>query len=87
MNLSRHPYLALVAALCAVSAHAAPTTKAEAAETAAARQDRAARAEFVEKQKKLFEEKGIAVDAPVRQSSTLVELPQDETDAPNAVQK
>jgi hypothetical protein len=87
MNLSRHPYLALVAALCALPVHATPTSKAAVAETAAARQERAARAEFVEKQKKLFEEKGIAVDAPVRQSSTIVELPQDETDAPNAVQK
>lgn len=87
MNLPRHPALALVAALCAVSAHAAPSSKAAAAETAAARQERAARADIAEKQNRLFEEKGIAVDAPVRQSTTIVDLPQDETDAPNAVKQ
>lgn len=85
MNPSRHASLALVAALCAVSAHAAPTQTT--ADSAAARQERAARADIAEKQNRLFEEKGIAVDAPVRQSTTIVDLPQDETDAPNTVKK
>ncbi len=87
MKLSSHPYLALVVALCALPMHATPASKAAAAETAAAQQERAARADYIEKQKKLFEEKGIAVDAPAQQSSTIVDLPQDEADAPNAVKK
>lgn len=86
MKHFRHPYLALLMALSALPALAAPTSKSDPADTAAAQKERAARAEFIERQKQLFEEKRIAVDAPVRESAPLIDLPQDEADAPNTVQ-
>ena len=86
MKLPRHCHWALAAALCALSAHAADP-KSTPADTAAARQERAARAEFLDKQKQLFEEKRIAVDAPARDSAPILDLPQEESDTPGAVKR
>ncbi|QBE66786.1 hypothetical protein [Pseudoduganella lutea] len=86
MNIQRHRHWALAAALCALSAHAAEP-KSTPAETPAAQQERAARAEFLDKQKQLFEEKRITVDAPARDSTPVLDLPQEESDTPGAVKR
>ena len=92
MNITRQRLLTLVALpvtvlpLLALPAHAG-TSKAAAIETAAAKQDRAERAAFLEKQKALAEERGVAVEAHPKASATVIDMPQDETDAPGAVKK
>lgn len=70
-----------------LAANAAPASKATAADTAAAQRERAERAAFLEKQKALAEEKGVAADAPAASSTVIMAMPQDEADAPGAVRK
>ncbi|WP_338761005.1 hypothetical protein [Massilia sp. METH4] len=73
-------------ALLAAPVHAG-TSKAAAIETAAAKQERAERAAFLEKQKAIADERGTAVEPPARGAVTVIDMPQDETDAPGAVKK
>jgi hypothetical protein len=69
------------------SAHAAPAAKTDPSATAAARKERAERAAFQAKQRALAEDKGIAVDSQAQASSPILDLPQEEADAPGAVKQ
>ncbi|MBB3219516.1 hypothetical protein [Pseudoduganella umbonata] len=87
MNIPRLGQWGLASLLCALSAYAAADTRTAATDTAAARKERAARADHLDKQKKLFEENRIGSDAPARESAPVVDLPQEEADAPGAVKQ
>lgn len=57
------------------------------ADSRAAQEARATREAVTEKQKQLFDEKNIPVETQARPTTTPLDLPQDEADAPGAVQK
>jgi hypothetical protein len=86
MNKSGPCRGALALALCIpfVLAHAAPADQAPVSETPAAKAARAEREAVAEKQKQLFDDKNIPVE-PQAGPTTLIDLPQDEADAPGAV--
>jgi len=72
--------------LCISFAHA-QTGQQSAGDSPAAQQARATREAVTEKQRQLFDEKSIPVDTQARPTATPLDLPQDEADAPGAVQK
>jgi len=76
---------ALALALC-IPAVQAQTGKPSAADTEAAKQARATRAAQAEKQKQLFEEKNIPVEAQAKRAAP-IDVPVDNTDAPGAVKQ
>lgn len=77
--------LALAASIPAVCA--AQAGKPPAGDSQGAKEARNKRDALAEKQKQIFEEKNIPVETPEARSTTLIDLPPDEADAPGAVEK
>lgn len=84
-TLRRRAAFAALFAAFSLTASAAPAAKMDPSATAAAQKERAERAAFLARQKALAEEKGIAVDSQPQESAPIVDLPQEEADAPGAV--
>lgn len=84
-SLRRRAAFAAFLAAFSFTVSAAPAAKTDPSTTTAAQKERAERAAFLAKQKALAEEKGIAVDGQPQASAPIVDLPQEEADAPGAV--
>lgn len=85
MNKTNRWCGALALTLCLPFAHA--QTGQPSTDSRAAQEARATREAVTEKQKQLFDEKNIPVETQSRPATTPLDLPQDEADAPGAVQK